>query len=78
MADVECPLTELPASQCACRNHRGGQVVEPDRMEVSGPVFQAQFPGRCPACDKPIREGDDIQRVYAEPGQYVHVPGCAQ
>lgn len=27
--DPECPITELPAQWCACRNHRGETVLPP-------------------------------------------------
>lgn len=74
-ADVECPLTELPASQCACRNHRGGEVAGVAEFDTTGPAIEARYPGRAECCERGIREGDQIVRLTDESG-YVHHGRC--
>lgn len=71
-SDRECPLSELPASQCACPKHRGGNL--PD-VDVMGPPFSAMHPGRCERCDRAITVGQTIIRVSGEQG-YVHAARC--
>lgn len=74
-SEAECPLTELPAAQCACRNHRGGPAFW-DRTETVGQPFEAAFPGVCEQCGGRIAVGQDIARV-ADGSGYVHAPRCA-
>jgi hypothetical protein len=69
VSDPECPLSELPASQCACPKHRGGFL--PNEVEVSGYVFEALYAGVCERCERSIKPGDRISRTIQEPG-YVH------
>lgn len=77
---TECPLTELPPEQCACRNHRGGEVITPDDEIVTvGQPFEAMYGGQCAAgCDRGIRVGDEIARVADQPGVYTHARGCGR
>jgi hypothetical protein len=56
----ECPLTELPPEQCACRNHRGGTA--PDEFLVVSPAWEAMFPGPCARGDR-IQVGERIVRT---------------
>lgn len=72
--DVECPLSELPASQCGCHRHRGGTVFN-DRTETVGQPFEAAFPGVCEQCGGRIAVGQDIARV-ADGSGYVHSQRC--
>lgn len=78
MTADECYLTELPADQCACPKHRGGAVVEPERVETTGPTWEARFAGRCAGCDQPIAPGDSICRTAADTSQYVHAVECSR
>lgn len=71
-ADDECPLSELPASQCACPRHRGGTAPGDEPIETEGRPFLARYPGRCARCDHGIHEGDAIDPVV-DGGGYVHV-----
>ena len=75
MSDVECPLSELPASQCACPKHRGGSVSGADEFETEGPTFEALYSGRSECCERGIRDGDLIVRL-ADASGYVHAGRC--
>ena len=75
MTDPECPLTELPASQCACPNHRGGQTPGEEPIATVGQPFEARYPGRSECCEQGIREGDLIARTWDGP-DYVHAGRC--
>lgn len=68
----ECPLTELPPAQCACPNHRGGDL--PDVQTVGQP-FEATYEGYCCRCERRIRPGDQIARTFDGP-HYVHAGRC--
>jgi hypothetical protein len=72
--DPECPLSELPASQCACHRHRGGTPPAAE-VETVGQPFQAAYTGVCERCDGRIIPGHDIARV-ADGGGYVHAREC--
>lgn len=71
----ECPLSELPASQCACHRHRGGAL--PAEVETVGQPLQAAYPGVCERCEGRIIPGQDIARV-ADGAGYVHARECPQ
>lgn len=76
---TECPLTDLPPKQCACRNHRGGQVIEPDdEIRTVGQPFEAMYEGACAGCDRGIKVGQQIARVADQPGVYTHARGCGR
>lgn len=75
MSDDECPLTELPASQCACTKHRGGHAPGDEEIETVGQAFDAMYEGRCERCSRSIHVGDSIARV-ADGGGYVHAVRC--
>lgn len=75
MTDAECPLTELPASQCACPKHRGGTAPGDELFETVGQPFEAMYQGRCERCSRSIDVGDSIARV-AEGSGYVHASRC--
>lgn len=54
MSDPVCDLTELPVSMCAhCRSQ---DLSEPEPLDW----FEAQYPGRCADCNRPIEPGDEI------------------
>lgn len=72
MIDV-CPLTELPPAQCACRNHRGGQVPE---LETVGQPLEARFSGTCGRCYREIVPGEMIVRAADRGCGYLHVRRC--
>jgi hypothetical protein len=69
VSDVECPLSELPASQCACPKHRGGDL--PNEVETTGYPFEALYGGVCERCERRIKPGDQICRVVDGSG-YTH------
>lgn len=69
--ESECPLTELPASQCACPKHRGGTVIGSDDIQTVGYPLEALYAGDCEKCERYIQPGDQILRV-ADDGGYVH------
>lgn len=74
---VECPLTELPPEQCACRNHRGGHPPGEEPTETSAP-FTAAYDGFCGRCGGDIRPGDQIVWL-TEWGGYAHAePGACR
>lgn len=78
--DSECPLTELPASQCACPKHRGGGLPA-EEIETVGQPFEAMFDGWCRRCERTIHPGDQIARTAeGSPGgrdaTYVHARRC--
>ena len=75
MNDPECPLTELPASQCACPKHRGGEMPGREEIETVGQPFEARFPGVCERSGDRIHEGQEIARV-ADGSGYVHAQRC--
>lgn len=68
MSDEECPLSELPASQCACRKHRGGDDLH--EVETTGRSFDALYAGCCERCERAIVPDQSIVRVTA--GGYAH------
>lgn len=77
MSAAECPLTELPADQCACPRHRGGQAPGEELIATCGQPFQAAYPGACArGCGRGIREGDDIARCWDDADGYAHVGRC--
>lgn len=61
-----CLMSDLEPSQCA---HCRGSVSLEDapRSEVSstGPLFEAQYPGKCAGCGDPIEPGDSIAKAGA-------------
>lgn len=66
-----CSVTELPKDGCEhCRPKR---AVTVPTVEY-GPVFRAQYPGRCAECDDGIAVGETIAAlvVDGEGGEYVH------
>ena len=71
---ARCDLSDLPVDMRACRVHAPTET--PGRFDLVriGPVFEAQYPGRCSDCDQPIREGDWIQRTEddGQPDGYAH------
>lgn len=73
MADAmtvqRCDRTDLIVSQCACSDHRGGDVAE--KPETVGQPFEAMYAGWCPACERSITPGQMIARL-AEGDGYVH------
>ena len=69
-ASERCALSDLPPDQCACPAHRGGATTPAPEVVRVGAAFAAQHPGRCPACDGRVEEGDLIQRT--DEGAYVH------
>lgn len=75
VTEAECPLTELPPSQCACPTHRGGAAPGEEEVETVGPAFEAAYDGRCERSDDPIRVGQMIARV-ADGSGYVHAERC--
>lgn len=75
MNDIECPLSELPPSQCACPNHRGGTAPGEEEVETTGQPFDAQYVAICARSHDLIALGDSIARV-AEGTGYAHVPRC--
>jgi hypothetical protein len=74
VSGLRCEDTYLLVAQCACKNHRGGQEVT-DELKTVGQPFEARFPGLCPACERPIHEGQLIARL-ADEDDYVHVGRC--
>ena len=62
-AEEQCAVTELPASMCACRKHRGGQTPEEQARVDAKPSrqFPAQYPGECVECGSSFREGELIR-----------------
>lgn len=70
MIEERCDRTELIKTQCAhCLGHTEPVVAE---VEVDGRGYdddapaltvEAQYFGRCPACDETIRPGDLITKV---------------
>lgn len=77
MTDPECPLSELPASQCACPNHRGG-TTPAEEVRTVGQSFEAAYRGVCARCDGPIRPGQTILRTPEAVPDYVHAGRCPQ
>jgi hypothetical protein len=67
---ARCPLTDLLVDQCACPQHRGEPASAPGDDEELGPVFTAQYLGRCVRCDGQIVPGDRITRAID--GGYAH------
>ena len=49
-----CPLSDLPADQCACRVH-----AEADEPEWSSAIL-AKHDGYCRGCDEEIQAGVDL------------------
>lgn len=73
----ECPLTELPAEQCACRNHRGGVAPGEEPIETIGQPFAASYDGECGrGCHRGIKAGDEIARAADRELGYVHAGRC--
>lgn len=68
-----CDLTELLVDQCACTQHRGDDIAE--RPETVGQPIEARYEGVCGHCDRPIRIGQDIQKL-ADGNGYVHAGRC--
>lgn len=58
---ARCDLTELPVTDCACRNCRNlpDPIVE-EKGEL-GPWFAARFEGRCAGCEERFDGGDPIR-----------------
>lgn len=76
MSEAECPLSELPPSQCACPKHRGGTLPGEEPIETVGQPFEALYGGFCArGCDRGIGRGDLIARV-ADGYGYVHAGRC--
>jgi hypothetical protein len=73
VSETECPLTELPPSQCACPKHRGGHAPGDEPTEIEGRPFEAQYSGTCADCGDPIERGD---RIGFTGRGYVHAPRC--
>jgi hypothetical protein len=72
-----CERTDLLVDQCACPDHRGGEVGGlPDEIETVGQPFEAQYEGQCAGCAGHIEPGQRIARVADVPGAYVHTEGC--
>lgn len=81
MTDPRCTLTELLVDQCACRNHRGGQIVDLD--DTIGPrirddtyrsrPFAAADPGKC-SCGTRWNVEDLI--MYTPDGELVGAQCC--
>lgn len=72
--EERCELTELLASQCGCRVHRGGQTpqeeADGERRRVRARLlarlgdprfFAAQYPGVCSTCDDRFEVGAAIR-----------------
>jgi hypothetical protein len=73
----ECPLSELPADQCACPKHRGGQAPGDEPIETVGQPFTATYPGPCARrCDAGIDIGDSIARCWDRADGYAHWGSC--
>lgn len=74
---AECPLSELPSDQCACRHHRGGAAPGEEPIETVGQAFPAGYPGECArGCARGIREGDQIARAADRDLGYLHAGRC--
>lgn len=67
MSNARCDLTELLVDQCACREHRGGEIInldhnhaptEPEQMPAPR-TFEANHPGKC-VCGTRWAVGDRI------------------
>lgn len=60
-----CELTELLVSDCA--HCRGLSDLDPEQVPAAGgtgelgPLFFANYPGRCSDCREPILTGDQIR-----------------
>jgi hypothetical protein len=84
VSDEECPLSDLPASQCACPKHRGGTAPGEEPIETSGQPFQANYRSACARrCENGINPGDMIMHVATQPGDlfargYVHYWMCVR
>lgn len=73
----ECPLTELPPDQCACRNHRGGDAPGDEPIATIGQAFTAAYSTRCARhCGRGIEPGDEIIRCWEAADGYVHAGRC--
>ncbi len=73
---AECPLTELPAEQCACRNHRGGVAPGEEPIVTVGQPIEAGYASRCArGCDG-IEPGDQIARCWDPADGYAHCGAC--
>ena len=45
MTEEECPLTELPVSQCACPKHRGGRTPEEEAIQQARTAARTAWRG---------------------------------
>lgn len=72
---ARCDRTDLIVDQCACPDHRGGDID--DRPETVGQAFDAAYDGMCPLCGHHIHVGDRIARLADDDG-YVHAGRCPQ
>jgi hypothetical protein len=71
--EERCEDTYLLVSACACKKHRGGEVIE--RPETVGQPFEAMHEGFCSHCEHRIEVGQLIARLADDDG-YVHAGGC--
>jgi hypothetical protein len=69
VSEERCPRTELLVTNCAHCRPVSNLPLEGHDL---GPVFDANFPGRCVGCERPIRPDDPIR---ACDGEYIHA-GC--
>lgn len=75
MPDFDCPLSELPASQCACPRHRGGDAPGEESIETVGQPYTAHYCSPCAhGCEYGVLVGDTIART-ADLG-WVHFGRC--
>lgn len=74
---VECPLTDLPPDQCACRNHRGGSAPAEEAITTVGQPFLASYAGPCArGCSGGLQPGDEIARCWDREDGYAHAGSC--
>lgn len=73
MAEDYCELYDMPASMCACPQHRGGkgieEVAEAETLALRAHLlatdprwFASQYPGRCAKCSTPFEAETFIRR----------------
>lgn len=73
---AECPLSELPPEQCACRNHRGGLAPDEQVIETVGQPIEATYRSGCARGCVGIEPGDQIARCWDRADGYAHYGPC--